>query len=215
VERQGRAGGRLKYGQLVLDEKLLQAKDLGAEAQELLYKEALSAGTQAYCDPEELDLFLSRVRFVAEKREGFPSISEEDVKGALKELCHGRRSLEELKEAGLVEALRAKLPPKDLALLERTAPGQATLAAGRKVPIHYETGKPPWVESRIQDFFGLKKGPTVAEGQIPVVIHLLSPAKRPVQVTSDLEGFWKNHYPQVRKELSRRYPRHKWPENPL
>jgi ATP-dependent helicase HrpB len=61
----------------------------------------------------------------------------------------------------------------------------------------------------------MKKGPMVGGGEVPLVLHLLSPAQRPVQVTSDLEGFWKNHYPQIRKELSRRYPRHKWPEKPV
>ena len=81
--------------------------------------------------------------------------------------------------------------------------------------VHYEEGKPPWGESRIQDFLGLREGPRVGGGEVAVVLHLLSPAKRAVQVTSDLAGFWVRHYPQLRKEFSRRYPRHKWPENPL
>jgi ATP-dependent helicase HrpB len=99
--------------------------------------------------------------------------------------------------------------------LERFAPSSVVLKSGRRVKIQYESGKPPWMESRIQDFFGMKETPKVGGGEVNVVMHLLSPAKRPVQVTSDLAGFWKNHYPQLRKELSRRYPRHPWPENPL
>jgi ATP-dependent helicase HrpB len=67
----------------------------------------------------------------------------------------------------------------------------------------------------LQDFFGLKETPRVARGQVPIVLHLLAPNQRPVQMTSDLAGFWQRLYPQVRRELSRRYPRHKWPENPL
>jgi ATP-dependent helicase HrpB len=78
--------------------------------------------------------------------------------------------------------------------------------------VHYETGKPPWIESRLQDFFGVRETPRI--GGIPVVAHLLAPNRRPVQVTSDLAGFWTRLYPQVRRELSRRYPKHKWPDDP-
>jgi ATP-dependent helicase HrpB len=123
--------------------------------------------------------------------------------------------LEELKAAGLVEGLKNGLGPKNLALLEKLAPVRVTLKGGRTVSIHYEEGKPPWVQSKLQDFFGMRKGPLVGDGQIPVVLHLLSPAQRAVQVTSDLAGFWEKHYPQIRKELMRKYPRQKWPENPV
>ncbi len=78
--------------------------------------------------------------------------------------------------------------------------------------MHYEPGKPPWIESRLQDFFGVRETPLI--GRTPVVVHLLAPNRRPVQVTTDLAGFWERLYPQVRRELSRRYPKHKWPENP-
>jgi ATP-dependent helicase HrpB len=70
------------------------------------------------------------------------------------------------------------------------------------------------VESRLQDFFGMKTTPTVLNGTTPVTVHLLAPNYRAVQVTQDLSGFWKNHYPEIRKELSRRYPKHAWPEDP-
>jgi ATP-dependent helicase HrpB len=96
--------------------------------------------------------------------------------------------------------------------LEQAAPGQIKLPGGRAVKVHYEAGKPPWVESRLQDFFGMHESPRI-NGQA-VVVHLLAPNHRPVQVTSDLKGFWERLYPQVRKELMRRYPRHKWPERP-
>jgi ATP-dependent helicase HrpB len=213
----GRVEGyrRLKYGQLVLDEKTLNAGELGAEGEAVLLKEALGAGRQAYCDPEALDDFLQRARFVGERVKDFPAFDDGSVEEALRELCQGRRSLNELHEADLTTFLEAKLSPKDRALLERFAPSSVVLKSGRRVKIQYETGKPPWVESRIQDFFGMKESPRVGGGEVNVVMHLLSPAKRPVQVTSDLAGFWKNHYPQLRKELSRRYPRHPWPENPL
>ena len=76
------------------------------------------------------------------------------------------------------------------------------------------SGQSPWIESRLQDFFGMRETPKIARGQVPVLVHLLAPNRRPVQVTADLAGFWERLYPQVRKELSRRYPKHAWPEKP-
>ena len=204
---------RLSYGQLVLEEKVLAPKDFGPDAEALLLKEALAAGPSAFCDPEELAAFLNRVRFAGGQTKDFPKIDPAMVKETLAGLCHGRRSLDDLRSAGLVSALRSRLTPKDQSLLERLAPAQTTLPSGRRLTLHYDEGKSPWAQSRIQDFFGMKQGPTVAN-QTPVVLHLLSPRQQPLQVTSDLSGFWKNHYPQIRKEMMRKYPRHKWPENP-
>jgi len=211
----GRVEGydRLKYGALTLDEKVLGPAEMGVEGEELLFKEALAAGEQAYCDPEALRDLLSRASFVRERVPDFPALDEAAVEKALRELCRGVRSLSDLQAADLPGYLASSLAPQHRSLLEKNAPTHLTLKAGRRVRVRYEAGKPPWIESRIQDFFGMRETPQV--GGVPVVVHLLSPANRPQQVTSDLAGFWKNHYPQMRKELGRRYPRHKWPEDPL
>jgi len=92
-------------------------------------------------------------------------------------------------------------------------PESIRLASGRLVPVHYETGKLPWIESRLQDFFGTPTGPTICKGRVPITLHLLAPNQRAVQVTSDLGNFWRQHYPSIRRELGRRYPRHSWPED--
>ena len=91
------------------------------------------------------------------------------------------------------------------------APERVTLASTRSARIEYEEGKPPWVESYLQDFLGTKASPRA--GNVPIVLHLLAPNKRAVQVTTDLPGFWERHYPSIRKELMRKYPRHAWPED--
>jgi ATP-dependent helicase HrpB len=130
----------------------------------------------------------------------------------------GRRSFAELREAArageLFELLRARLTPEQSRLLARMAPERVALASGRQARVTYERGRPPAVASRLQDFFGMTDSPRVAGGRVAVVVELLAPSNRPVQVTSDLAGFWERHYPQVRRELSRRYPRHAWPEDP-
>jgi ATP-dependent helicase HrpB len=81
--------------------------------------------------------------------------------------------------------------------------------------VRYERGQAPSVASRLQDFFGMREGPRVAGGRVRLVLQLLAPSQRPVQVTTDLAGFWSRHYPALRRELGRRYPRHSWPEDPL
>jgi ATP-dependent helicase HrpB len=82
------------------------------------------------------------------------------------------------------------------------------------VEVAYETGKPPAIASRLQDFFGMSDGPRIGSGKVPLVLELLAPNGRAVQVTKDLAGFWERHYPAIRKELMRKYPRHSWPEDP-
>ena len=78
--------------------------------------------------------------------------------------------------------------------------------------MNYGIGKPPWIESRLQDFFGMTVTPKICAGRIALTVHLLAPNGRAVQVTQDLAGFWQNHYPAIRRELQRRYHRHAWPE---
>ncbi len=75
-------------------------------------------------------------------------------------------------------------------------------------------GEAPWIEARLQDFLGLKEGPSVAGGTVPLVLHLLAPNHRAIQITTDLAGFWQRTYQELRPQLSRRYPKHLWPEKP-
>jgi ATP-dependent helicase HrpB len=112
--------------------------------------------------------------------------------------------------AVLLRALAA-LVPERRADLDRLVPESVTLASGIRRDIGYATGAPV-VETRIQDVFGMRKGPVICG--VPLVFRLLSPAMRPLQVTDDLAGFWRSSYAEVRKQMRGRYPRHHWPENP-
>ena len=122
--------------------------------------------------------------------------------------CGDRRGSRALYEAFLASVAAHR------GAIDRLAPRHVQLAGRRRAQVHYELDRPPWVASRLQDFLGLARGPAVADGRVPLVLHLLAPNQRPVQVTQDLAGFWVRHYPALRKELSRRYPRHAWPEDP-
>lgn len=140
-------------------------------------------------------------------------LSDKRWNQALVDYCIDKSSLSQVVGTEFISYWLMTLPEGIGAELSRMAPEHVNLASGRRVRVHYEPGQPPWIESRIQDFFGMQKGPTILAGK-PLVLKLLAPNQRPVQVTSDLASFWKNAYPEIRKELGRRYPRHKWPEDP-
>jgi ATP-dependent helicase HrpB len=211
---------RLTYDQLVVEEWRAPRAE-GEEVTRALAEAALNAGAQAFADPEEVERFLARVEFVARTfpEAGFPELNDEDVRVALSELCEGLRSFAELREAarggGLIAVLRRRLTPGQSRLLAQMAPERVALARGRQARVHYERGGQPSVASRLQDFFGMREGPRIAAGRVRLVLRLLAPSQRPVQVTTDLAGFWSRHYPALRRELGRRYPRHAWPEDPL
>jgi ATP-dependent helicase HrpB len=209
------ASERLLYGDLVLEESRASRAD-PEKVSALLAEEALARGPRAFAEEGALDRLVARLAFAAQHAPdaGLLAPSEADLGAALRDLCAGRRSFAELREADLPGALLARQDPRARGALERLAPERVTLPGGRTARIHYEAGKPPWVESRLQDFFGMAAGPAVASGRVPLVLHLLAPNQRAVQVTTDLSGFWDRHYPSIRRELMRRYPRHSWPEDP-
>jgi ATP-dependent helicase HrpB len=123
----------------------------------------------------------------------------------------------DLERVDLPRALRGMVPVQVVADLDRLAPAAVTVPSGRRVPLDYgrgAPGDPPVLAVRVQDMFGTRETPTVADGRLPVVLQLLSPAGRPVQVTSDLAGFWSGSWQEVRKEMAGRYPKHDWPDDP-
>jgi ATP-dependent helicase HrpB len=206
---------RLLYGDLVLEESRAARPDPERVAARLA-EEALARGARAFAPDGALDRLLARIELAAAHAPdaGLSALAEADLAAALRDLAAGRRSFAELRETDLPGALLGRLDPRARAALERLAPERVTLPGGRAARIQYEAGKPPWVESRLQDFFGMAQGPSVAGGRVPLVLHLLAPNGRAQQVTTDLAGFWDRHYPAIRRELSRRYPRHSWPEDP-
>lgn len=206
---------RLSYDDLVLEETRGPAPP-SEEAAKLLADAVLQRARSRPEEAEALAGWLRRLELVAGAfpAAGFPRFDEAAMRDGVAALCAGARSLEELGGASLPEALAARLTGDQQRLLATMAPERVTLAGGRQVRVHYEVGKPPWIESRLQDFFGSATGPAIGQGRVPLVIHLLAPNQRAVQVTTDLSGFWDRHYPAIRKELMRKYPRHSWPEDP-
>ena len=194
---------------LLYDDLLLQesrgARPEAHAAAALLTAKALEVGIERFVDAEAFANLLARIAFA-----GLP---RPDAAGVLEQLCAGLVSFAELKRAAanFLPLLEANTGAK---LLREFAPVSLALKSGRATKVHYEEGKPPWIASRLQDFFGMQETPRIGRERTPVVVHLLAPNHRAVQTTTDLPGFWDRLYPQVRRELMRRYPRHAWPEKP-
>jgi ATP-dependent helicase HrpB len=192
---------RLLYEKLALEESRKPAPP-SPEAARLLLEHA-----DGIPDPELAARLEARLALA---RAHAPELPHLDVRAALEQAAAGATSLAELRAVDFGSML---LDGRSRAALDRLAPEQVTLANGRKVKVEYAEGQPPAIRSRLQDFFGAARGPAICDGRVPLTLHLLAPNGRAQQVTQDLAGFWERHYPAVRRELMRKYPRHSWPEN--
>ncbi|MGH6751503.1 MAG: ATP-dependent helicase HrpB, partial [Bradyrhizobium sp.] len=160
-----------------------------------------------------------RVMFLR-KAEGdsWPDLSDDALAATsetwLEPALYDKTSLKDLSPGDLSDALMALLPWELRARLEREAPTHFEAPTGTQLAIDYEAEQGPTIAVRLQELFGLNTHPSIAKGAVPLVLELLSPAQRPVQVTRDLPGFWRGSYAAVRSDLRGRYPRHPWPEDP-
>lgn len=150
--------------------------------------------------------------------DGWPDLSDEALTASLREWLtpwvSGMRSLEQVGKVDVAAALKALLPWDLQRRLDDLAPTHITVPSGSRIALDYSADGPPVLAVKLQELFGLAETPSVAGGRVPVLLHLLSPARRPIQVTSDLKGFWNGAYFEVKKELKGRYPKHPWPDDP-
>ncbi|MGH8063295.1 MAG: ATP-dependent helicase HrpB [Pseudoxanthomonas sp.] len=149
---------------------------------------------------------------------GFPDLSDEALTHTLDEWLRpafaGKTRLDALDEDELAEALKSRLEWSQRQRIDQLAPARLTVPSGMERKVEYAHGEPPVLAVKLQELFGLADTPRVADGRIAVVLHLLSPGGKPLQVTQDLRGFWERTYPEVKKEMKGRYPRHPWPDDP-
>lgn len=208
---------QITYDGLAIDEHrdVEGARRAGAAASELLAAQAIAAGIERFIDADALAQWRARVALVARVMPelGLAPMTDESLQSIVASACEGAISFAELRQLDLLALVDAQLGERQAAV-NRLAPTHLPLPGRKRAPIHYAMEQPPWIASRIQDFFGVSQAPTICDGRVPLVVHLLAPNQRPVQVTTDLAGFWVKHYPALRKQLMRRYPRHAWPENP-
>jgi ATP-dependent helicase HrpB len=163
--------------------------------------------------------FRDRLRFVAAHDPSWPDVSDSALLARLDEwlgpALSGARRLRDLERIDFVAALGDLLDWRQRRELDDLAPTHVVVPSGSRIPIDYADPMAPALAVRLQEVFGLQESPRVLGDRIPLTMHLLSPAHRPVQVTRDLAGFWRTSYFDVRKDLRGRYPKHEWPEDPL
>jgi ATP-dependent helicase HrpB len=190
-----------------------------AETARIFAAGLIAAGFDKLPWSKSLKQWRDRVMFLR-KAEGdsWPDLSDAalaaDGENWLVPALYNKTSLKELSPGDLSDALMALLPWESRARLEREAPTHFEAPTGTMLAIDYEAEQGPTIAVRLQELFGLNTHPSIAKGKVPLVLELLSPAQRPVQVTRDLPGFWRGSYAAVRSDLRGRYPRHPWPEDP-
>jgi ATP-dependent helicase HrpB len=202
---------------LMLDETPVAITDWTAAA-ELLAREARHQLDRLLPPADSAaGSFLGRIGWLASVAPelDLPTFAQADMEQMLPEICYGLRSLDELRNADWLSLLQNKVGYERLPEIERLAPAELELSNGNRHSITYEFGKSPVLAVRIQEMFGVSETPRVGGGRVPVLLHLLGPNYRPQQITADLASFWQNGYPEVKKELRRRYPKHSWPDDPL
>jgi ATP-dependent helicase HrpB len=141
---------------------------------------------------------------------GLPPLTEAERRHVIEQICHGAFSYKEIKDKPVKGILKSWLSPAQEELLEKHAPERLTLANGRTPKVSYDPGNPPHIALRIQELYDVTATPKIAMGRVAVLVHILAPNTRPVQITQDLAGFWREHYPRVKQELQRKYPKHVW-----
>ncbi len=214
-----------RFDRIVLDSRSAGRVD-PAHAAQALTEAVAELGLDALPWTEGLRQWQARVLAV---RAWMPELELPDVSDAallatlptwLTPAFNGRTRLDALDESTLGEALKSPLPWAQRQLIDRHAPVRITVPSGMERPIHYAldadgvTPQAPVLAVKLQELFGLSDTPRIADGRIPLTLHLLSPGGRPLQVTQDLRNFWANTYAEVKKEMKGRYPKHPWPDDP-
>ncbi len=182
------------------------------EAAAVLATEVLKGNLDIPGWDEEIENWILRVNLLAEwcPDKKIPVIDEAARRTMLEELCLGAACRKDLREANVKAVVRDWLTYEQQQWVEKQMPERFAMPGGHRARIRYEAGHKPVLSAMIQDFFGMTQTPRIAFGRIPLVVELLAPNRRPVQISEDLESFWRTAYPELRPALSRKYPRHKW-----
>lgn len=208
----------LRLDELVLEEKPVSHPDPEA-VRAALVKGIRAAGPEILPWSSEARNLQERVNSLRiwQPGEDWPDLTDQRLMDTLDEwlapFVMNIRTREQLRALDLAKILRGCLDHHRQKRLERDAPTHIRVPGGSR-RLRYRAGEPPILAVRLQEMFGLRETPTICRGRVPVLLHLLSPAMRPIQITSDLKGFWAGSYHAVRKEMKGRYPKHFWPEDP-
>jgi ATP-dependent helicase HrpB len=211
------ARARTYWVDLLLEETPVAIKDTAAAAALLAHHARQQLDRLLPAADTAAGSFLARIRWLSGALPDLklPPFDEADLEQMLPEVCHRLRALDEIRSADWLSLLQARVGYDRLTEINRLAPPEIELPSGNRHAIVYEVSKTPVLAVRIQELFGMRETPKIAGGRVPLLLHLLGPNYRPQQVTADLASFWQSAYPEVKKELRRRYPKHAWPDDPI
>lgn len=201
-----------RFRDLVLEAKVSGDEVPADQAAALLTKEVLAGRIKLEAWDEAVEQWITRVNRLAE---WFPElevspIRDEDRATLIEQLCYGEVSAKAVRDKPVMPVLRDWLTAEQLAVLDVYLPERLTMSNGRRSRITYRPEGPPILSARIQELYDIEGKFTLGQGRVPVKIEVLAPNQRPIQVTDDLTNFWREQYPKIKTELSRRYPRHEW-----
>jgi ATP-dependent helicase HrpB len=201
-----------RFRDLVLDAKAGADEAPHNEAAALLTQEVLAGRLKLEAWDENVEQWITRVNRLAE---WFPELevnplTDADRATLIEQICYGELGARAVREKEVMPVLRDWLTAEQLAVLDDYLPDKLTMANGRRSRLTYHKEGPPVLSARIQELYGIEGRFTLGHGRVPVKIEVLAPNQRPIQVTDDLTNFWREQYPKIKTELSRRYPRHDW-----
>jgi ATP-dependent helicase HrpB len=201
----------LKFRGLALSARRVEPPPADAAAR--LLAEQVIAGNLTLKDwDDSVDQWILRLNLLAKWCPEFelPPITDDDRKHLIEQLCHGAFGYKDIKECDVKPVVKSWLSAAQHELLNKHAPERLSLPNGRTPKVVYDVGNPPHIALRIQELYDVNQTPKIALGRVPVVVHILTPGMKPIQVTQDLASFWKEHYPRIKSELQRKYPKHLW-----
>jgi ATP-dependent helicase HrpB len=200
-----------RFRDLVLEEQVSENPP-AEEAARLLAREVAAGRLVLDKWDESVEQWIVRVNRLREWMADLdlPAIGDEDRSAIVEHLCHGAFSYNEIKDRPVLPVVKSWLSRQQQAWVEEYAPERIQLPRGRNVKVVYSSDGPPTIAARIQDLYDIKDGLWIARRRVALRIQILAPSNRPVQVTENLSGFWRDTYPKLKPELQRRYPKHVW-----
>jgi ATP-dependent helicase HrpB len=201
----------LKFRGLALSAKRVEPPPADMAAQ-LLADEIIAGRLPLPNWDHSVEQWLLRLRLLCQHcpELQLPPITEDDRKHIIAQLCHGAVSYKDIKEREVKPVVMSWLSEAQRGLLDKHAPERLTLPNGRTPKVAYEATGSPHISLRIQELYDVTQTPKIALGRVPVLVHILTPGMKPIQITQDLASFWREHYPRIKSELQRKYPKHLW-----
>ena len=209
--RRVQAAEILLFRDLALRAKRVEPPPADAAAR-LLAEEVVAGRMQLHNWDHSVNQWILRLNLLADWCPDLqlPPIRAEDRQYIIEQLCLGAVSYKDLKDREVKPVVKSWLSASQRELFDKHAPERVTLPNGRTPKVTYDADGPPYISMRIQELFGVMQTPRIAMGRVLLSVHILAPSMRPVQVTQDLANFWREHYPRIKSELQRKYPKHEW-----